>query len=234
MKILPLKPHTPPLLMLATGTLAFIAISADILYHGQLWQIDRAIAPYLHDHNNETLKWIAAAISGLGDLTVLLPFAVFIATALTWKKQWRCLLTWALGLLLSGPINGLLKNAFAIPRPIATSQFPLDNTTYTYPSGHAMAVTVTAGLLALIYMRLKPRPKSHRRRAALLAASLGTLEAAALLYIGVHYLSDVLAALAISLVWLAILRTILPPASPQIPSQSPKSPDLPPPSPSTL
>ena len=61
-------------------------------------------------------------------------------------------------------------------------------------------------------MRHKPRPRAHRLVATSLAALLGTLTAASLLYLGVHYLSDVLAALALSLAWLAILSWFLPPA----------------------
>jgi membrane-associated phospholipid phosphatase len=62
-------------------------------------------------------------------------------------------------------------------------------------------------------MRLKPRSRASRRRAAIVVATFGFLEAASLLYIGVHYLTDVLGALAVSLAWLGTMRALFPPVA---------------------
>jgi membrane-associated phospholipid phosphatase len=64
--------------------------------------------------------------------------------------------------------------------------------------------------------------------AAGLVALLGSLTAASLIYVGVHYLSDVLAALARSLAWLSLLRLALPPALPKSAAPIPPHP-IPPP-----
>jgi undecaprenyl-diphosphatase len=96
-------------------------------------------------------------------------------------------------------LNLILKLLFHRTRP-EVGFVQLD--TYSFPSGHAMVSTAAYGLLAyLAWGRLRTR------RARLLLAS-GTVTAVALigfsrLYLGVHYLSDVLAGVAGGVFWLA-------------------------------
>jgi len=199
--------------MLLAGAAAFIAIAADVTHHGRLAQADAALAPYLHAHANPWLVLPASACSGLGDFSILVPLALVVGIWLFRRRQWRALATWSAGLIGASLLCGTLKNYFAIPRPSRFTLYTFDlDRGYTFPSGHTMGAFVAAGLLALLWMHLKPRPRAHRLAAAALAALTGLLVAAALLYIGVHYLSDVLAALALSLAWLGILRWMLPPA----------------------
>jgi membrane-associated phospholipid phosphatase len=199
--------------MLLIGTAAFIAIAADVTHHGLLAQADRAIAPFLHAHATPWLVLPASAFSGLGEFRFLCPLAVAVGIWLIRRRQWRALATWSAGLLGGTVICGTLKAFFAIPRPSRFTLYTFDlNAGYTFPSGHTMGALLTAGLLALLWARLKPRPLVQRVTAAALTALVGVLVAAALVYIGVHYLSDVLAALSISLAWLGALRWILPPA----------------------
>ena len=202
-----------PLLMLFAGAAAFSAIALDITHHGPLARADRALAPFLHAHANHWLILLASACSGLGDIRILGPLAVAVGIFLLRRRQWRALVTWAAGLIGCTFLCGILKSLFAIPRPSRFTLVPFDaDSGYTFPSGHTMGALVAAGLLALLWMRLKPRPRAHRLAAAALATLTGLLAAAALLYIGVHYLSDVLAGLALSLAWLGVLRWMLPPA----------------------
>ena len=210
------KPHwLTPLLMLLTGTAAFSAIAADVTHHGTLAQTDQALAPFLHEHTSDWLVFLASAFSSLGEFRILSPLALAVGIWLIRRRQWRALATWATGLLGSMLICGTLKNLFAIPRPSRFSLYTFDSGAgYTFPSGHTMGALITAGLLALLWMHLKPRPTAQRLAAATLPALLGLLVAASLLYVGVHYLSDVLAALALALAWLGVLRWLLPPALP--------------------
>jgi len=78
--------------------------------------------------------------------------------------------------------------------------------TYSFPSGHTAAATVFYGLLACYLVR---RVHAWRARVAiaLAAAAMVVLVALSRMYLGAHYLSDVLAAAAEGAAWLAICIT---------------------------
>jgi len=97
-------------------------------------------------------------------------------------------------------LNVVLKLSFHRPRP-EVAFVHLD--TYSFPSGHAMLSTTAYGALAyLVWSHL------HARRARF-ALTAGTVVLVALicfsrLYLGVHYLSDVLGGAAAGAFWLAV------------------------------
>ncbi|STQ93145.1 phosphatidylglycerophosphatase B [Janthinobacterium lividum] len=77
--------------------------------------------------------------------------------------------------------------------------------TYSFPSGHTATSTALYGLLAA-YLICQTAPGAWGKR---IAIALGAFLMAALvgfsrIYLGAHYLSDVLAAMAESYGWLAI------------------------------
>jgi undecaprenyl-diphosphatase len=75
-------------------------------------------------------------------------------------------------------------------------------TSYSFPSGHVAAATLFYGLLAtFIIVRLEAW--RWRVLVAQLAFLLIALVALSRVYLGVHYRSDVLAAIAESVAWLA-------------------------------
>jgi undecaprenyl-diphosphatase len=78
--------------------------------------------------------------------------------------------------------------------------------TYSFPSGHTAAATVFYGLLACYLLR---RVQAWPARAAIAAACclMVALVALSRMYLGVHYLSDVLAASAEGAAWLATCIT---------------------------
>jgi undecaprenyl-diphosphatase len=77
---------------------------------------------------------------------------------------------------------------------------------YGFPSGHTMGATLLYGLLALFaWKTLKSRPARFVSLigACLLILLIGLTR----IYLGAHYLSDVLGALAAGVLWLAFCWT---------------------------
>jgi membrane-associated phospholipid phosphatase len=102
-------------------------------------------------------------------------------------------------------LNTLLKLAFHRERP-TFSGLSAALHTFSFPSGHTMAATLLYGVLAAYAIA---RLRSARAR---LAVVLGAVLMVALvgfsrIYLGVHYLSDVLAAAAEGIAWLALCYT---------------------------
>jgi undecaprenyl-diphosphatase len=112
-----------------------------------------------------------------------------------------CLVAVPGGMLL----NAALKHAFRRARPSFDDPL-LSLLTYSFPSGHTAAATVFYGLLACYLVR-----GAHAWLARVLAVvgavAMVMLVALSRMYLGVHYLSDVLAAAAEGAAWLAICIT---------------------------
>jgi len=89
-------------------------------------------------------------------------------------------------------LNLALKSAFARARPPAAEAL-VHAGGYAFPSGHAMASATFALALAAIAW-----PTRWRWPAALLAAAFALLMGASRIYLGVHWLTDVLAAWAMA------------------------------------
>jgi membrane-associated phospholipid phosphatase len=102
-------------------------------------------------------------------------------------------------------LNVALKHLFRRARPTLDDPL-LTLATYSFPSGHTAAATVFYGLLACYLVR---RCTGWPARAAVItgACLMVMLVALSRMYLGVHYLSDVLAAAAEGCAWLATCIT---------------------------
>ena len=72
---------------------------------------------------------------------------------------------------------------------------------WSFPSGHAMGSFVTYGFLAYLLTRV-PRVDVPRRTAVAVLAVLVLLIGFSRIYLGAHYLSDVIGGYAAAAVWL--------------------------------
>jgi undecaprenyl-diphosphatase len=100
-------------------------------------------------------------------------------------------------------LNHALKLTFARARPdLAFAVRPSSG--FSFPSGHAMMAVVVAGALVYVVMRL---PTTWRMRSGTMAVAtaLAAAIAASRVYLGVHWLSDIVAGMAAGLVWLAAI-----------------------------
>lgn len=116
---------------------------------------------------------------------------------------------WLLALLLSVPggmlLNVILKHVFQRARPSLENPL-LTLTTYSFPSGHTVAATLFYGLIAAYLVCQSSRWKT-RFLIVLGACVMVGLVGLSRMYLGVHYLTDVLAAIAEGCGWLAICIT---------------------------
>ena len=106
-------------------------------------------------------------------------------------------------------LNELLKNAFALPRPFQVDErivAVVDQEGYGLPSGHAQLVTIYLGYVAAFW---------QHRHAWLVPTAAVTIAAVMFsrIYLGVHFVLDVLVGLAIGLltlwIWVRYLDSIL-------------------------
>jgi undecaprenyl-diphosphatase len=96
----------------------------------------------------------------------------------------------------------LLKHAYERARPVFDKPV-VELATYSFPSGHTAGAVVFYGVLAAF---LVSRFYDRRKRSAcvIVAIAVVTLVAFSRLYLGAHYLSDVVAAACASTAWLVL------------------------------
>lgn len=107
----------------------------------------------------------------------------------------------ALNIIIEPILNTILKNIFVRPRPMGYRL--IEETGYSFPSGHSMASMAFYGLLIyLIYKNVKN--KYLKWTLILVLSVLIILIGFSRIYLGVHYTSDVLGGFLISLSYLII------------------------------
>jgi undecaprenyl-diphosphatase len=194
------------LVLLIAAASAFQAIAGAAVGPGaRLVAYDIQLAQWLHARATEPLTTLLLSVSHLHSVLGIACMSLLFAWHL-WRRQARY---WLLTLLLAVPpgmvLNVLFKHSYQRLRPSFEEPL-LVLPTYSFPSGHALAATVFYGVLACY---LWTRVRGVAWRGALLAgtALMVALVAFSRLYLGVHYLTDVLAGVAEGLGWLAICVT---------------------------
>lgn len=103
-------------------------------------------------------------------------------------------------------INQILKILFRRERPIGYRIIEMNG--YSFPSGHAMVSMAFYGLLIYIIYKMV-KNKTLRNLLIFLNIIIIVLIGISRVYLGVHYLSDVLTGYSISIIYLLILIKIL-------------------------
>jgi undecaprenyl-diphosphatase len=131
--------------------------------------------------------------------------AVVLGFFMWWKRCWYRLLALTLAIPGGMALLPLLKMAFHRRRPSFEDAISIFQG-YSFPSGHTMAATLLYGLLAVFAVQAFD---AWRRCAwAVLGAFVMVLLIGfSRVYLGAHYLSDVLGAVAAGLAWLALSVT---------------------------
>lgn len=192
-------------LVLIAAAWVFGGIAQDVVSGDPLTIIDRRVEIWLNHRTTPALTSAMFAISTLGSMAFVGGVAIVVALVLAWQRNWYKLLALLLSVPLGAMLNVLLKHIFHRHRP--ELERPLVHlTTYSFPSGHADASTLIYGLLAIFLVQYL---QSWRWRTLVVLAAILLVLAIGFsrLYLGAHYLSDVLAAYAEGVAWLAICLT---------------------------
>jgi membrane protein DedA with SNARE-associated domain/membrane-associated phospholipid phosphatase len=196
---------TVGLLAAAGGLWLFGGIAEEVLTGDPIVRFDRALDDYLHAHATPALTIFFLIVTALGSIEAMVLLGVVVATFLAWGRRWLFLGSWLAAVAGSAFLNHVLKGLFERPRPHFEHPL-LVETSYSFPSGHAMESFVVYGMLAYLAV-LALRSWESRVAVVFEAALLVVLIGFSRLYLGVHYFSDVLAGYAAGGVWLSALIT---------------------------
>lgn len=193
------------LLVFLVMTLTLGEIAEDVRNGEPLTITDVRFSNWLHTHGSAPLTKLMWIITSLHASAVVCVAAVFVGFVL-WRRRERY---WVAALWLSVfgglLLNKTLKLVFHRARPHFDDPL-LILKSYSFPSGHTMIATVFYGaLVAFVFAKSKSWPL--RILAAVLAMTLIASVAFSRVYLGAHYLSDVLGAMAEGLAWIALSLT---------------------------
>lgn len=192
-------------LILIGATWLFGAIAEDVVTEDRLTVVDAEVSAWLHTHAHPWATTVLLIITHLHATmgVTIITFAAFLYL-LRQKQRSQAL---ALVLSVGGGmlLNVVLKNVFLRARPHFENPI-LTLTSYGFPSGHTMAATCLYGALCTFAV-WSLRPWAWRVLTILAAGFLIMLVGFSRIYLGAHYLSDVLGAMAEGLIWLAFCLT---------------------------
>jgi membrane-associated phospholipid phosphatase len=195
-------------LLAAAGCLwLFGGIAEDIVNSDPLVSFDLAVANVLHELATPPLTTFFLIVTALGSIETIALVGLIGAVVLGVRRHWLHLGTWLAAVVGSAALNQLLKALFGRPRPYFEHPLVLE-TSYSFPSGHAMESLVLYGMLAYFAVLTL---RSWRSRTAVVfgAALLVLLIGFSRMYLGVHYFSDVVAGYAAGGVWLSTCITAM-------------------------
>lgn len=194
------------LALLVLGCGAFAALAADLLLQGPVTQADAGVSHWLYRNAGQAFTALMVAISAVHGTWPLLAASAAAALAL-WRRRQHA---WLAALVLCVPggmlLNYGVKHAFQRARPAIDGAAELAS--YSFPSGHAAGATVWWGFVLVWWFAHRAGAKARFAGAAL-AVAMVLLTALSRVYLGAHYLSDVLAAIGEGAAWLALSFLVL-------------------------
>lgn len=153
--------------------------------------------------------WLTTFFRGfthLGSAVAIIIITLSILSYFASKRDWRNFSLMFITVAGAGIISEILKLLINRERPIRP--WLISTTGFSFPSGHSLVSMVLYGYLAyLIYKRILPLPKV--RQITLILMLFPFLIGFSRLYLGVHYLSDVLGGWLIGLIWLGIISKFI-------------------------
>lgn len=169
---------------------AVFVLGAEFREQGALARIDLAVLTLLQVHGTETGEVIFTAVTWLG-MPVLIAVDIGVAMVLAVRRRWLRLTLWLAAIGGGALLDEILKLMYHRARPVYASEF-IHGQSWSFPSGHATNSMVGYVMAAYLILEHVHQPWARRSVVAATGLLVGAIGFSRL-YLGVHYLSDVLA-----------------------------------------
>jgi membrane-associated phospholipid phosphatase len=169
----------------AATALLFVLVAVPTTF-ARIQRIDDSFLRQMVSIRSGPLTAAAQVLNFLGLVYVTLPIRLAIAGFLAFRRRWWHFTAFVGAVVVSEALIGTLKGAYDRPRAPGSL---VHTTGGSFPSGHAIAASVTA--VAAVIALLPEGPKRYRWGAAAVAFSL--LMGLSRAYLAAHWLSDAVA-----------------------------------------
>jgi membrane-associated phospholipid phosphatase len=192
--------------------LVFLGVLVPLIGFGALaedvWTTERIawdvpILMFMYQNSSPVITATMIFFSEIGYAWGVLPIDLLIFGFLLVRRRWGDAVFWMLAVGGAALLNIVAKLTFQRTRPDLWLS-PSPETTFSFPSGHAMgSMALVSTLLVLLW------PTRWRWPALILGSIFVLLVGVSRVYLGVHYPSDILAGWCASLVWVLGISTVL-------------------------
>lgn len=197
----PNRPESASLAILAACLLAigwaWFALLATVLMRGEPLLLDLRVHEAMYALRNPLADRLLAALASIGDAVVLLPAAGLALLWLLWRRRWIAAAHWIAALAFGLVLTTALEAAIDMPRP------PTAFSGFGFPSVAVTMGTITFGFFAVLIAR--EMPGRQRVWPYLVSGAVVALLGFARLYLGAHWLSDIVGGMLLGIVWLLVL-----------------------------
>ncbi len=197
----PNRPESASLAILAVCLIgigwAWFTLLATLFAQGGPLPLDHHVHAAMFALRNPLADHLMAALATLGDAQVLGPAALAALLWLLWRRRWLAAAHWLAALAFGLVLTASLERLIEMPRPsIAAAGFG-------FPSVAVTMATITFGFFAVLIARELP----GRRRVwpYLVSGVVVTILGFARLYLGAHWLSDIIGGMLFGILWLLLL-----------------------------
>lgn len=182
-----------------TGVIALVNLGVRTASGDAVSNIDLSVATLMRETRNAPADGIMMVITMMGDTLVMLALALAMMGWLIWRKAYRAAYAAGFVIVAAKLFELSLKAGIQRSRPAELSYAGTD--LFSFPSGHATMSAVIFGILAVLVSHSMGR----WGRAVVYAtcAVVVVMIAYSRVYLGAHWLSDVLAGLLFGTVMMA-------------------------------
>ena len=196
-----LKKNLKWIVALVSLILLFLIIRS--VYKGSIIHFDSFFYDNIRVLINDRMTFFVKMLTSLGSAFALVSLTVLVM--LMFKNKKYGILT-GVNLLVIFSFNLLLKFIFARPRPIDINL--IEESGYSFPSAHAMISTAFYGFFVYLIWQTN-LPKKMKWWYSIILSILILLICITRVYLGVHYASDVIGGLLLSLTYLVLFTSII-------------------------
>lgn len=196
-----LRPHIS---QSALAGLAIFAIVSLLVSTGVTQDIDVRFLELVGTWRTPAGTTAMQAASAIGNWEWELPLALGITAVLLLRGRGVSAWRFVAVCVSAEALYAIVKLLFHRPRPTVITHLGQAGW-YSYPSGHSMLAPVIWGL-GLVLLAQSVKSRSIKAALWLLAIIATCAIAVSRVYLGVHYLSDVLGGLALGMTWVVLWR----------------------------
>ncbi|WP_276498752.1 phosphatase PAP2 family protein [Pontibacter litorisediminis] len=165
-------------------------------------QVDKKINTLLYGIRTDGLSQFLYTVTWLGDQQAVFGLGGVVTAYLLLRRKWLYILAFWLAMGGLGLSVRYGKTIISRSRPSQDmAYYAVEH--FSFPSGHATTAMVLVGMLVYFLYRHQER-KWLRYLLLVLGAILIALVGFSRMYLGVHYLSDVLAGFLLGILWLLV------------------------------
>lgn len=168
----------------------FVVVAVQVAGSGWITGADAATLRWFVDHRNGTATAWALVITELGSPVGVVALAVIVSGVLAWRRRSAVPAVFVLGAVgFAAGVSTMTKYVVARARPPAVLHLTAESD-FSFPSGHTTGTTAMVGAVLVVFVLTRPG-YVRTAVASVCAAVIVATVAATRLYLGVHWLTDV-------------------------------------------